>query len=159
MPTVERILVPTDYSECSRAAFAFALEFAAKVAAPVDLLHVWSAPYFGPGYGLDTAAVLVDPVSNQTIFDLIRNEAVSEMLRFAASVRAPPGVAVSTHVESGDPLHKILEFAKEHGSDLLVVGTHGRTGAGRWLLGSVAERLVRLAHCPVLTVPPHQKAA
>ena len=159
MPTLERILVPTDYSECSRAAFEFALGVAATVRAPVDVLHVWSAPYFGPGYGLDTAAILVDPVSNQTIFDLVRKEAVSEMVRFAGSVQAPPGVVVSTHVESGEPLQKILEFAKERGSDLLVVGTHGRTGAGHWLLGSVAERLVRLAHCPVLTVPPHQKAA
>lgn len=159
MPAVERILVPTDYSEYSREAFALGLEIAARVGAPLDLLHVWSAPYFGAGYGLDAAPVLVDPVSNQSIFDLVRNEAVSEMLKFAASVPAPPGVALSTHVESGEPLHAILEFAKTHGTNLLVVGTHGRTGPERWLLGSVAERLVRLAHCPVLTVPPRQRQA
>jgi universal stress protein A len=159
MATVERILVPTDYSECSRAAFGLALQIAARVGAPVDVLHVWSAPYFGAGYGLEGAPVLVVSESNQSIFDLVRNEAVSEMLKFAASVPAPRGVALSTHVESGEPLHAIIEFAETHGSDLLVVGTHGRTGAQRWLLGSVAERLVRLAHCPVLTVPLQQQKA
>jgi universal stress protein A len=157
--SVARILVPTDYSEYSRAAFALGLQIAAQVGAPLDLLHVWSAPYFSAGYGLDSSPLLLDPVSNQSVFDLVRNEAVSEMLKFAASVPAPPGVALSTHVESGEPLQEILEFAKTHGTDLLVVGTHGRTGAERWLLGSVAERLVRLASCPVLTVPPRQRKA
>jgi universal stress protein A len=157
--SVARILVPTDYSEYSREAFALGLHVAATVGAPLDLLHVWSAPYFTAGYGLDSSPLLVDPVSNQSIFDLVRNEAVSEMLKFAASVPAPPGVALSTHVESGEPLPAILEFVKKRATDLLVVGTHGRTGAERWLLGSVAERLMRLAPCPVLTVPPRQRNA
>jgi hypothetical protein len=62
-------------------------------------------------------------------------------------------VPVTTAVESGTPAPHIAEYARRHGIDLIVVGTHGRTGVSRVLLGSVAEHVVRIAPCPVLAVP------
>lgn len=65
-----------------------------------------------------------------------------------------PALAAITVVERGHPASAIVRYAKEHGIALVVVGTHGRTGFSRALLGSVAERVARTAPCPVLTVPP-----
>jgi nucleotide-binding universal stress UspA family protein len=152
MPTLKRFLVTTDYSDCSRAAFAAAVSLAAAFGGAIDLVHVWSAPYFGPGYGYD-GAMVIDPAEHQSIFDLIRHRAEEDMAKFAADVPVPSGVTVTKHVESGEPARKILELAERDRPDLIVIGTHGRTGAKRWLLGSVAERIVQHAPCPVLTVP------
>ena len=153
MPSFERFLVPTDYSDCSREALRTAVGLAAVLGARVDVVHVWSAPYFGPGYGSESGALL-DPAAHKSLFDLIRDGATEQMRTFVASVTTLPGVTVTTHVESGEPSRRVLEIAEQSRPDLIVAGTHGRSGPRRWLLGSVAERLVRHAPCPVLTVPP-----
>jgi universal stress protein A len=145
---IQKILVPTDYSEISQRALGTALGLAEKFGARVDVLHVWSAPYFGPEY--DDLAL---GEQQQSLFSLIRERAHEEMSRFVQEVGVPPGVPVETHVVSGDPAHAVLAWQEEHAPDLLVVGTHGRTGARYLLLGSVAARLVQLSRCPVLTVP------
>jgi nucleotide-binding universal stress UspA family protein len=153
MTTLKRLLVTTDYSDCSRAALEVATGLASAFGASIDLVHVWSAPYFGPGYGYDGAAI-IDPAQHQSIFDLIRQRAEEDMKKFVSEVPVPTGVVVTSHVESGEPARKILELAERDRPDLIVIGTHGRTGPKRWLLGSVAERIVQHAPCPVLTVPP-----
>lgn len=130
-----------------------AVSLAQKFGASIELLHVWPAPYFGAGHGYD-AAVLIDPGQEKSLFDVIRSNAVKEMQAFAASISVPAGVTIDTHIESGDAPHRILEFIDEKRPDLVVVGTHGRTGPRRWLLGSVAERVVQHSKSPVLTVPP-----
>lgn len=152
MPTFKRLLVPTDYSDCSRAAFAQALAIAAGFGASVELLHVWAAPYFGAGYGYEGAAVL-GAAEMQSLFDRIREDAMVQMQAFAASVPVPQNVQLTTRVESGEAARVVVEIAEKDHPDLLVVGTHGRTGVRRWLIGSVAERIVQHAQCPVLTVP------
>jgi nucleotide-binding universal stress UspA family protein len=152
MISLKRILVPTDYSEPSKRAFVIAVSLAEEFGASIELLHVWPAPYFGPGYGYDSAAV-VDSAQHKSLFDAIRANAVKEMQAFVSSVAVPEGVIVSTHIESGDAPHRILEFIDENRPDWVVVGTHGRTGPRRWLLGSVAERIVQYSRSPVLTVP------
>jgi nucleotide-binding universal stress UspA family protein len=149
---LKRIFAPTDYSDQSRRAFAMAVDLAKQFGASIELLHVWPAPYFGRGYGYDSTLAL-DPVEHKSMFDLIRSNAVKEMQTFVASVEVPPGTTISTHIASGDAPHEILEFIEQHKPDLVVVGTHGRTGPRRWLLGSVAERIVQHSACPVLTVP------
>jgi len=155
MITLKRFLVPTDYSDTSRRAFSMALGLAEKFGASgasIELLHIWPAPYFGPGYGYETAAAL-DPSDYKSLFDRIRANAVNEMQTFVSSAVVPAGVTVTTHIESGDAPHQILEFIEAERPDLVVVGTHGRTGPRRWLLGSVAERVVQHSKSPVLTVP------
>jgi nucleotide-binding universal stress UspA family protein len=149
MNDFKRILVPTDYSECSGAALDYAVQLADTLGAAVDVVHVWSAPYFGPEFE-DV------PVGNnrQSLYTLIRERASEDMMRFLSSARVPPSLTFSSHVESGEPCRTIMEIAQHKKVDLIVLGTHGRTGAGYFLLGSVAARLVQLAPCPVLTVPP-----
>lgn len=152
MAKLQRFLVPTDYSDFSRIAYASALELAAGFGASVDLVHVWAAPYFGPGYG-HLGIPIDDPGHQATLFDRIRDDAKAEMATFSASIAPPPGVRITSHVESGDPARVILELAEKGHYDLIVLGTHGRSGPGRWLMGSVAERIVQHAPCAVFTVP------
>lgn len=152
MISLKRFLVATDYSEPSKRAFSTALGLAENFGASIEVLHVWPAPYFGPGYGFDAGAML-DPTQRKSLFDLIRENAVKEMQKFVSSVPAPPGVSVATHIESGDAPYRILEYIDERKPDMVIVGTHGRTGPRRWLLGSVAERVVQHSSSPVLTVP------
>ncbi|SRR5260221_4427194 len=154
MPTLKRLLIATDYSDCSRAAFEAALGLATEFGASIDIVHVWSAPYFGPGYGYGNSATVIDPSQHQSLFELVRQRAMDDMRAFASSVPVAPSVQITTHVESGEPASKLLEIAERDKPDLILVGTHGRTGARRWLLGSVAERIVQHAPSAVLTVPP-----
>ena len=151
MPTLKRFLVTTDYSDCSRGALDAAVALAAAFGGSIDLVHVWSAPYFGPGYGYDGAAI-IDPAEHQSLFDLIRKRAEEDMATFVAAVPVPSGVTLTSHVESGEPARKILDIAERDKPDLLVIGTHGRTGVKHAVMGSVAERVARQAPCPVLIV-------
>jgi nucleotide-binding universal stress UspA family protein len=150
--TIKRFLVATDYSEHSKRAFSMAAGLAKGFGGSIELLHVWPAPYFGPGYGFDAGAFL-DPAQHKSLFDTIRENAAKEMRAFASSIAIPEGVTVATHLESGDASSRILEIIGEKQPDLVVVGTHGRTGPRRWLLGSVAERTVQHSKSPVLIVP------
>lgn len=118
------ILLATDFSETSQAAAGVALAYARALGASVHVLHVAE-----------------------------RDEQATTALLIAETERFGPGVRVTTAIRFGDPAPAIVEYAQSQGIDLIVVGTHGRTGVSRVLLGSVAERVVRSSPCPVLTVP------
>lgn len=155
MLSLKRIIVPTDYSAFSANAFRYALQLAPNLAAVIDVIHVWSAPYFGPEYE-DL------PVGDErkSLFALIRDRANEEMAQFVSQETVPENVQVNTHVHSGEPTQTLLQLAAQLPADLIIAGTHGRTGAKYLLLGSVATRLVRYAPCPVLCVPaPHEHRA
>lgn len=148
--TVSRILVPVDYSENSKAAVAYAGYVAQRLGAALDVIHVWDRP----SYVSDTVVVGKPGQPPRSLADMIRENAENEMNEFLQGCAVPEGVAVTHHLESGEPASTILKVAGKSGADLVVVGTHGRTGVRHLLLGSVAEKLVRLAPVPVLTVPP-----
>lgn len=145
---ISKLFVFVDYSPCARGAYQAALQLASKLGASVELIHVWTAPYFGPQY----EDLPVGP-EKKSLFSLIRERAGEEMAEFQRGVSVPAGVAVHARVESGETLGKILDLIREEQPDLVVIGTHGRTGAKRLLLGSVAERIVQLSPAPVLTIP------
>jgi nucleotide-binding universal stress UspA family protein len=147
-----RILLPTDYSPGSLRAYRVALSLAAERGAPLDVVHAWSAPFFGPAYDGSAA-----PGTHESLFTLIREQAESEMKTFLGSVEVPEGVALTSRVVSGEPVHAVLEIEKEAPTELVVVGSHGRKGAAYLLLGSVAARMVQLAEAPVLVVPAHDE--
>jgi nucleotide-binding universal stress UspA family protein len=147
MATLSRFLVATDYSDCSLTALRAAVSLARQLGASIHVVHVWSAPYFGPEY-----ADLRIGDERKSIFSLIRDKAAADMEAFVARVEVQ-GVVVTTRIESGEPVSRLIDLIREEAPDLVVVGTHGRTGAKRWLLGSVAERIVQLSPSPVLTVP------
>jgi nucleotide-binding universal stress UspA family protein len=145
-----RILVPVDYSPSSRASAEYALKLAAKVGATVDVVHVWDKP----AYVSDAVMVRRAGEEQRSLAELIRENAESEMKEFVSSLSVPPGVSFGQRLVSGDPVGTLCSELKKGEHQLVVIGTHGRTGLAHVLLGSVAERLIRLSPVPVLTVPP-----
>lgn len=142
----KRILVPIDYSEPSRRALQLALSLDAD--AQVDAIHVWDRPSFVS----DEMFVHKDG-QRHSLSELIHENAEREMADFLATVTAPPGRQFSHRLLAGEPVSVILAEAAKPGYDVLVIGTHGRTGMTRLLLGSVTEKLIRLSPIPVLSVP------
>jgi nucleotide-binding universal stress UspA family protein len=147
MKPLKQILVPVDFSEPSRAALDYAAQLARPFTATLDVLTVWEAPIFLPyGSAIDSG------VSDATLLEEVERRA-RQGLRELLADAAKRGIEVrASHTQMGSPAHVICEFAKTGGYDLIVIGTHGRSGISRALIGSVAERVVRLAHCPVLSV-------
>ena len=146
-----RILVPVDYSEGSAAALAYAAALAPKLGATLDVVHVWDRPAY-----VSETILVGPPEQKRPLTELIRESAEAEMKDFMARAALSPEIRCGTRLLSGNPAGRILEELGAGEHDLLVVGTHGRTGLRHLLLGSVAEKLVRLSPVPVVTVPsPH----
>lgn len=142
---IERILCPVDFSDLSRLALHHAASMASWYGAHVDLLHVIAEP-LAPGpprMGLPPAPVT----------DEVRSEIAAALHDLAAELDLHDS-RVSETVAVGAPVARILEHAASVRADLIVLGTHGRTGVQQFLLGSTAERVVSLASSPVLTIPP-----
>ena len=146
--SIQRILVPVDYSSCSRSALGFAAELAQRFGATLDVVHVWDRP----SYVTNAVMGSHEPISGRSLITLIEQNAERDFGEFLASADVPGGTPAG-RLLSGDPASAILHDLKASKPDLLVVGTHGRTGLSHVLLGSVAEKLVRLAAVPVVTVP------
>jgi nucleotide-binding universal stress UspA family protein len=142
----KRILVPVDYSEPSRRALELALTLG--VDAEINVIHAWDRP----SYITDQVVTQKDG-THRPLTEMIRENAEREMIDFLASVTIPPGKQVVHQLVAGEPVTTILAEAGKSGYDVLVVGTHGRTGMTRLLLGSVTEKLLRLSPIPVLSVP------
>ena len=145
MTRITRILVPTDFSTTADAALDYAYVLAERFGAPIELLHVLDDPFVADGMAAE-AYISEAPVLRSAML-----REAQERLRHRAATRE--GVPhIDTEVLFGNGARTIAEYAAERGVDLIVMGTHGRTGFAHLLLGSVAERLVRTAPCPVLTV-------
>jgi nucleotide-binding universal stress UspA family protein len=138
---LKKILVPTDFSECSKAAFVYAKELARDFKAELRLVHVINPHWypFGDKYAALNAAVLMEEASRA---------AQKQMCSIAATSK----VRYSIRVIHGSPATEICYAANED-FDLIVISTHGRTGLGHLLIGSTAEHVVRYARCPVLVIP------
>lgn len=156
MTRITRILVPTDFSATADAALDYAHVLAERFGAALELLHVLDDPFVADGMAAE-AYISEAPALRTSML-----QEAQERLRHRASARE--GVpTITTEVLFGHGARTIAEHATERGSDLIVMGTHGRTGFAHLLLGSVAEQLVRTAPCPVLTVrnrtiPRHREA-
>ena len=131
---VRRILVATDFSSCSRAALEVASAIGAPLGASVEVMFVHK-PDGGPAFGPKEASA-----------------AKEELHRFIGTALGEGSPSLAERVESGDARERIVSIAESDGFDLIVLGTHGRTGRPRMLAGSVAESVVRTASRPVLTV-------
>ena len=148
MLSLNKILVPTDLSESSARVLDEAQLFASKFSATIDLMYVWSPPALSAPESVITGVGLTE----QPLLEWLRSSADAMLSRFVDEARSR-GIGVAhTFCDLGDPAMAIVERAASGGYDLLVLGTHGRTGLSHVLLGSVAEKVVRRASCPVLTV-------
>ena len=139
-----RILVPTDFSEPSDAAVQYARTVATKFGGTLHLLHVIEDPY---------RAAYASEVYVPELAGLREDLLADARARMDASL-TPTDVSMlhaSTEALIGSPAWTIVEYASGHGIDLIVMGTHGRGGVSHLLMGSVAEKVVRTASCPVLT--------
>ncbi|MBS0205496.1 MAG: universal stress protein [Planctomycetes bacterium] len=139
--SVRRILFPTDFSEPARHAQKYATTLAEKFGAELHVIHV-------------VPEVIMPATDTISVWTLPEGSMKAQVDSAEQQLIAVAGADAIRCVTVGFPVEEIMKYAKEHDIDLLVVGTHGHTGLSHLLLGSVAEKLVRLASCPVLTVHP-----
>jgi nucleotide-binding universal stress UspA family protein len=144
---IRKIVCPVDFSACANHALAYAQELTRKFDAELSLVHAYEDPaayvtpvpmsgYVGPG-----ADLLLE----------LRKQLEVRLEQCMAEV-AKTGLRVRSELLEGTPYRVVLDWAKEYKADLIVIGTHGHTGFTHALLGSVTERVVRMADCPVLTI-------
>jgi len=147
MNPISHILVPFDFDDASRAALAYAKDLATTMKASIDLLHVVPNPYVSDPVETATRYRRVDPAFFETLLDEARERLdtvleVDELKRYRAQQA----------VRLGDPRILIPEYARAEPIDLIAMATHSRSGVAHFFLGSVAERVIRTAPCPVLVV-------
>jgi len=147
VPQIRSILVPVDFSASSKLALEYALTFAERYSSRVNVLHAWEVPaYLRPDLTVwhgDLSA---------TLSDHMRHESEKAMNEFIESAKVAGRSDVTTEIVEGAAFQTILSALKTDAYDLVVMGTHGRTGVSHLLLGSVAEKVVRHSTQPVLTV-------
>ena len=144
---LQSILVPMDFSRHSEHALDYAVALAGRVGADIQLLHSYGVEMFTMvAYGADHMPRIPPD------YELQVKEAAGEKLTSYREEVAKKGIEVGCHLCQLVPFDAIVQTAERLGSDLIVMGTHGRTGFKHVLLGSVAERTLRTAPCPVLTV-------
>lgn len=139
---LQRILLTTDFSSSARHAQQYAVRLAESFGATLHALHVVSEEAFVPSPEVQHRWLEAE-------IERARKQLQVEV--GGIQIGGRPVVEVTL---SGDPVHEIVKYAAEHEIDVIVLGTHGRTGMSHLLIGSVAEKVVRLATCPVLTVHP-----
>lgn len=151
MIVLKKILCPVDHSECSYLALKHAISLALKDEAKLYLMHVIDTRLY------DTEIYKFSPYKlNEIDTNKIREDLMKSLPEGTTDV-----LEVETIVVKGVPFHEIINAASELGVDLVVIGTHGRTGLSHVVMGSVAEKVIRKAPCAVLTVriPPPASGA
>jgi len=159
MQSIDHILVPIDFSPLSLRAARFAIRFAEKTNPRIDLLHVWEPPNLlghNPMEQLPSGLWLAAREIAQTSVNKCMVDFTSKLENEMMAVMDDHHfLRITRLVEYGDSAAPaITRIAKEHGHNMIIIGTHGRRGWQRMIMGSVAERVVRTAPCPVITVPP-----
>lgn len=136
------LLVPIDFSKSADKALAYSAALARSLGAEIRLLHVIE------GTKVATESFQWIDFSNEV------KAVVTPMLENLARRIQKQGIPIRTEVGQGTPYLEIVNRARRQKADMIIMGTHGRTGVQRWIMGSVAERVVRIAACPVLTIHP-----
>ena len=148
MINIKNILCPIDYSIYSEMALKYAIEFAEKYGAKLYLIHVLDIRVYD----------INDPeLYNVNIVDKETLDKLKERLLKCVNEDTKGKIPVEAVIIQGVPFVEIIKASKEYNIDLIVLGTHGRTGLSHAIMGSVAEKVVRKAPCPVLTIrhPEH----
>ena len=150
IPRIQTIVVPTDFSPASDRALDYAAALASPCGATLHLLHVVEEPFIAGGgweWYIPSAHAVREKLTSDS---LARLSKIADRLM-------ERGLSVTTGVAYGPPAEGIVTSAAESRADLLVMSTHGRSGVPHLVLGSVAERVIRSAHCPVLAVRESQE--
>lgn len=149
MIDLKTILYPTDFSEYSDHARPYAIEMARKFGAKVLLVHAMPIPTYSVGYEVS--------IDLKSVHDEMEASATKRLNEISEAIRAD-GVEVETLLAVGTPFVEVLNVARDREVDLIIIPTHGYGPIKHLLLGSTAERVVRGAPCPVLTIrhPEHE---
>lgn len=147
MINLKRVLVPVDFSSCSRAALEYAARVAAASDATLEILHVYEPPHY-----IGDVMVQIPERAAVTVQEYIRQQSESLLADLLRSATGLEGLSTTTTMRPGVPHAAVVEQARASKSDLIVMGTHGRSGLSHLLMGSVAEKVLRQAPCPVVVV-------
>jgi nucleotide-binding universal stress UspA family protein len=150
---IKKVLCPIDCSDGSRAAIEYAHFVAKHFGAELHVLHAWHVNH----HVRPDLSVWMEAHGQQPIATLVAAGAKEETDRFLATLAPDVSASMKVHLVEGEPARTITDLAESGAFDIIVMGTHGRTGVVHLALGSVAEKVVRRAHCPVLTVPVPKK--
>jgi nucleotide-binding universal stress UspA family protein len=150
MPTVnlKKILVPQDFSEYSLHALKYAVTFADLFKAELLVLHIVEPIVYPADFSFGQVSI---PAMEEEI-----RKHSEEQLNELVEKEIPAGIKATPLIRVGKPFIEIVEVAKGENADLIVISSHGRTGMDHVLFGSTADKVVRKAPCPVLTVRPHE---
>ena len=147
MIKIKKILYPTDFSEPSKLALEYAAALAKQFDAELEILHIMFdetqvVSFYLPQVTMQSLSADIETGSEKQLTEFIDDQAVLK------------GVKYTKHLIKGTPFLEIIKRAEEISADMIVLGTHGRTGLDHVLFGSTAEKVVRKAPCPVFTVRP-----
>jgi universal stress protein A len=147
---IEKILVPTDFSLSSQIAFETALDLAGKFSASICLIYIYDQPYF---IDIDLKVHQEGEVDPKPLKAFVEDKAdihIKNFVKHLIHEKNAKDIKVEDRVIYGVPAPQILKIAEDEKFDLIVMGTHGRGGFSHLLLGSVAEKVLRQAPCPVM---------
>jgi nucleotide-binding universal stress UspA family protein len=150
MIKLKKILYPTDFSESSLEALKYGISFAKEYGAKLTVMHVVNEQIFSEGLSLPRVVSMED----------VEREMVAEaerQLKVIIPLEDRAGLDWEVVIKKGNPFLEIIRYAHEQDADLIIIGTHGRSGIEHIIFGSTAERVVRKAPCPVLSVKPSQR--
>lgn len=143
-PNIKKVLVPIDFSDYSKNSLKYAVNFVNTFGADLYLIYVVEPVIYPPDFSMGQIAI--------PSVDLEMDKRAVEELQKLAKKEIPAEVKVQTIVKTGKPFIEIIETASEQDIDLIIIATHGHTGVEHILFGSTAEKVVRKAPCPVLTL-------
>lgn len=152
MIKLKKILYPTDFSESSLEALKYAISFARDSKARLILMHVVNEKMFSEGLSLARVS------APEALREELQAEA-ERQLKSLIPAQERQGLSWEQVILSGLPFLEIIRYAQANDIDLIVIGTHGHTGVEHIIFGSTAEKVVRKAHCPVLSVKPAQRTS
>ena len=141
---IKKVLVPIDFSDYSKSSLRYAVNFAKQFGAEIYLIYVLEPVIYPPDFSMGQIAI---PSINAEWDERAREE-----LENLAKTEIPEGVNVKTILKNGKPFLEIIDTASEENIDLIIIATHGHSGVEHILFGSTAEKVVRKAPCPVLTL-------
>lgn len=144
MPQITRIVVPIDFSEYSKKAFRYAIDFARTFHAEMVLVYVVEPIVYPADFSFGQVAL---PSMERELL-----ERGQEQLKNLIDKEVPAGIVARSLVRSGKPFVEIIQVAKEENAELIIIATHGHSGIEHVLFGSTAEKVVRKAPCPVLSI-------
>lgn len=143
-PNINKVLVPVDFSDYSKSSLRYAVNFAKYFNADIYLVYVVEPMVYPPDFSMGQIAI--------PSVDVEMDKRATEELSNLAKKEIPPDLKSKVIVKTGKPYVEIIETAKEEDIDLIIIATHGHTGIEHVLFGSTAEKVVRKAPCPVLTL-------